>query len=90
MSNTVDLTMVGNVNIAEEIDCRYRLSIMKHNERVTKNKDALPKIIDCLKFCGKLELALRGHNESAGSENRGIFLGVIDFPAYSTQAWMPI
>ena len=45
MSNTVDLTMVGNVNIVEEIDSGYRLFIVRHNERVTKNKDALSKII---------------------------------------------
>ena len=48
--------MVGNINIAEEIDSGYRLSITKHKERATKNRDALSKIIDCLKFCEKFEL----------------------------------
>ena len=37
MSNTVDLAIAGNANIAEEKDSGYRLSIMEHNERVTKN-----------------------------------------------------
>ena len=73
MSNTIDLTIVGNVNIAKEIDSGYTLSIMKHNEQVTKNRDALSKIIDC-KFCMKFEWPLRGHNKSAESENQGVFL----------------
>ena len=38
MSITIDLTMVGKVNIAEEIESGYRLSIMKHKERVSKNR----------------------------------------------------
>ena len=79
MSNTVDLTMVGNVNIAEEIDSGYRLFLVRHNERVTKNRDALSKIIDCLKFCRKLELPLRGHDESAESENPGGFQELVNF-----------
>ena len=79
MSNTVDLTMVGNVNIAEEIDSGYRLFIVRHNERVTKNRDALSKIIDCLKFCGKFELPLRGHDESPESKSSGGFLGPVNF-----------
>lgn len=39
----------------------------------------LSRIIDCIKFCGAFELALRGHGESESSENPGIFLGLIDF-----------
>ena len=79
MSNTVDLTMVGNLNVAEEIDSGYRLFIVKHNERVTKNRDALPNMTDCLKFCGKFVLPLRGLDESAESENPGFFLGLVNF-----------
>ena len=40
-------------------------------------------IIDCIRFCGALELALRGHNESENSENKGVpvFRELIDFSA---------
>ena len=79
MSNSVDLTMVGNANIVKEICSGYSLSIVKHNERVMKNKDALSKIIDCWKFCQNFELPLRGHDNSAKSENPGIFLGLVNF-----------
>ena len=39
----------------------------------------MSKIIDCLKFCEKFELPLRGHYESAESENLGAFLGLVNF-----------
>lgn len=38
-----------------------------HNEQVDKNMYVLNLIINCIHFCGKLELALRGHNESEDS-----------------------
>lgn len=41
---------------------------MKHNEQVTKNRYILKRIINCIKFCGKRELALRGHNEKDDSK----------------------
>jgi len=41
----------------------------------------LSKIIDCIRFCGAFELALRGHDETADSVNPGIFTGIINFTA---------
>ena len=38
-------------------------------------------IINCVRFCGSFELALRGHDESDMSSNAGIFRGLIDFSA---------
>lgn len=55
------------------------MSIEKHNEQVKNNKHVLSKIINCIKFCGSFELALRGHDE--GSLNPGIFKGLINFSA---------
>jgi hypothetical protein len=43
----------------------------------------LSEIIDCIKFCGAFELALRGHDETENSGNPGIFLGLVD-PVIST------
>jgi hypothetical protein len=37
----------------------------------------LGRIINCIKFCGTLELPLRGHDESETSYNRGIFLDLM-------------
>ena len=73
----LQMLVLLSLPIAEEIDTKhyseYRLSIMKLNERIMKNRDALSKIIDQLKFCRKYELSLRGHDESAESENQGVF-----------------
>ena len=37
-----------------------------------------------LRLCGSFELALRGHDESEGSDNPGIFRGLVDFVASLT------
>ena len=46
-----------------------------------KNRHVLSKLIDCIKFCGAFELALRGHDKSSDSDNPGVFLGLVDFTA---------
>lgn len=62
MNNMINLSLLGKVNIAAQIDTAYKLSVAKHNEQVKKNRDVLSKIINCVKFCGKFELPLRGHD----------------------------
>ncbi|CAL9695642.1 unnamed protein product [Knipowitschia caucasica] len=75
------LQFFGRVNIAEQLDEGYRVGIRRHNEEVTKNCHVLSRLIDCVKFCGAFELALRGHDESESSVNPGIFCGLVDFVA---------
>ncbi len=73
---------MGRVNIATQLDDGHRIAIRKHNEEVDKNRYILSKIIDCVKFCGAFELALRGHDdETESSDNPGIFRGLVDFVA---------
>ncbi|KAF4514077.1 UNVERIFIED_CONTAM: hypothetical protein B566_EDAN018909 [Ephemera danica] len=36
-------------------------------------------IINCIRFCGAFELALRGHDETESSNNPGVFRGLINF-----------
>ncbi|XP_051808999.1 zinc finger MYM-type protein 1-like isoform X2 [Acanthochromis polyacanthus] len=81
MENAMRLGMFGRANIAAQLDDGYRIGIRKHNEEVDKNRHVLSKIIDCIKFCGAFELALRGHDESESSENPGVFRGLVDFVA---------
>ncbi|KAJ1193316.1 hypothetical protein NDU88_002615 [Pleurodeles waltl] len=57
----------------------YRKGVIKHNEEVDKNRYILSKLIDCVKFCGAFELALRGHDETEESLNPGVFRGLVDF-----------
>lgn len=79
MNNMIDLSLLGKVNIAAQIDTAYKLSVAKHNEQVRKNRDVLSKIINCVKFCEKFELLLRGHDETMSSKNPGVFRGLVDF-----------
>ncbi|XP_056089373.1 zinc finger MYM-type protein 1-like [Rhinichthys klamathensis goyatoka] len=57
----------------------FGTNVTRHNEEVDKNRYILSKLIDCVKFCGAFELALRGHDETEASENPGIFRGLVNF-----------
>lgn len=79
LNNSLKLVMFGRVRIAAQLDERYREQISKHNEEVDKNRYTLSKIIDCIRFCGAFELALRAQDEVDCSSNPEIFSGLVDF-----------
>lgn len=79
MNNMLNLAVLGQANIQAQLDSGYRRSVELHNERVTKNRYILNIIINCVRFCGAFELALRGHDENDSSSNPGIFRGLINF-----------
>ena len=55
----------------------------KAARHIAKNRKLLRIIISCIVFCGKQNIALRGHNESLSDEgnNRGNFLALLKFRA---------
>jgi hypothetical protein len=79
--NSMELGLLGSVNIRSQLDSEYWRNIQKHNDNVAKNRYVLSKIINCVKFCGAFELALRGHDKTDTSQNPGIFRGLINFSA---------
>ena len=79
IDNMMSLSLLGRTDIAVELNTGYMLSVARHNDQVRKNIDILSKVINCVKFCGKFELPLRGHDESTDSDNPGIFKGLVDF-----------
>lgn len=79
ISNSLKLALLGKNNIAEQLDSAYRKNIALHNELVKQNCYVLGIIINCIRFCGVFELALRGHDESVTSKNPGVFKGLINF-----------
>ncbi|XP_042213104.1 zinc finger MYM-type protein 1-like [Homarus americanus] len=79
LDNAVKLAMLGNKSIATQLDESYRVGIRKHNEEVERNRYTLSKLIDCIRFCGVFELAVRGHDEIESSLNSGVFGGLVDF-----------
>ena len=79
LHNMLNLSMLGTVNIDEHIDFGYASFIHRHNEQVDKNRLILSSLISCIRFCGKFELPLRGHDETTQSKNCGEFFDLIDF-----------
>lgn len=66
------------MDIKSQIDSGYKLGIKRHNEQVSKNRNILEKILNCVKICGNYELPLRGHDEKMTSKNQGVFRGLIN------------
>ncbi|KAL4098036.1 hypothetical protein QTP88_022708 [Uroleucon formosanum] len=77
----LSLKLLGKQDIRQQLNSAFRLNIQKYNEQVKENQYILSKIIDCIRFCGAFELALRGHDETADSVNPGVFKGLINFTA---------
>ncbi|CAH2000627.1 unnamed protein product [Acanthoscelides obtectus] len=76
MNNVFSFSILGT-----QLNSAYRNDLIKHNNQVDKNRYVLNKIINCIRFCGAFELALRGHDEKENSENRGIFKELVNFSA---------
>lgn len=75
----LDLSVLGKIEIREQLNEAFRRNVERQNDQVRKNRYVLSRIIDCIKFCGEFELALRGHDETTSSKNPGIFRGLINF-----------
>lgn len=63
--------MLGTVNIVEKIYSAHKLAIQWHQRK--NNRSVSNQIINVIRFRGKRELVLRGHDEKEGSENPSIF-----------------
>ena len=70
IGNCVKLSMLGKVNIACQLDDGHRISVQRHNEQVKKNRHSLSRIVDCIRFCGAHELALRLATADAAARPR--------------------
>ena len=79
VENCVKRAFFDKTNIAEHLSKTYKESIIQHNLEVEKNHHFLSRVIDCIKFGGAFELAVRGHDETLTSDNPGIFLGLVNF-----------
>ena len=79
IGNAVKLSLLGKVNIACQLNMGHHVAVHRHNELVKKkNRHSLSRIVDCIKFCGGHELALRGSDESPTSIQQGVFLDLFD------------
>ena len=81
INNCTKLALLGVTDIAAEMSSAGQRDRSLHNQLVDKNRYILGRIIDCIKFCGQFELALRGEDEKLDSDNPGVFLGLVNFTA---------
>ena len=56
----LQLEMFGKIDIGQQLDDGYRMTIRRHNQQVDKNRHVFGTIIDCIRFCGEYKLARRG------------------------------
>ena len=73
----VKCKLFGRVRIDKALDLARTISTKKHNEQVKKNRDILRKLIIAALYLARQEQAFRGHNEAAGSSNRGNFVELV-------------
>lgn len=69
LRNELHLSDISNIDIRQLLDFGYRKAITDFNDQAKKNCYILSRLIDCVKFCGEFEIALRGHDESSESLN---------------------
>ncbi|XP_077293770.1 zinc finger MYM-type protein 1-like [Arctopsyche grandis] len=79
LKNVCNLGILGTVDIQTQLSEAYRQEINEHNEEVKMNREILSKLIDCIVFCGKFELPLRGHDETDDAANPGVFRGLLEY-----------
>ncbi|XP_030757705.1 zinc finger MYM-type protein 1-like [Sitophilus oryzae] len=78
---TVEERTFGKCRIEHILDDHLQISDKIHNERVTKNKDVLKRLIDATCFLGEHKLSFRGHNEATESVNGRNFMDLLNFLA---------
>lgn len=79
-------SMVAFVNFSKtrietRISKAYQDEIEKHNEKVNENRYVLKCLIDATCFSARQEIAFRGHNEKADSDNKGNYVELLNLLA---------
>lgn len=75
----VSLSLLGSINMKEKLSGANRLLVNEHNRKVTKNREILSKLIDCILFCGNFEISLCGYGEQEDSVNASVFRELVNF-----------
>ena len=72
------LQLLGSVNIDRQMDESVEINRTKNNIEVEKNRKMLSHHIRAVVYLVTQGLALRGHDESKTSNNRGNFIELLD------------
>lgn len=77
ISNTLTLKTFGKVRIDVLLDEQKRISLSRHNEQVSENRNVFERLVDSVCFLGAQELAFRGNDEKENSDNRGNYVEIL-------------
>ena len=66
-----------DLQLSEQVHRKTEL----HNKQVKKNSEILKTLIDCVILLSKQELSFQGHDENAGSTNRGNYMELLSLIA---------
>jgi hypothetical protein len=73
----MQLVVFGKSRLDCQLDNQKRLTILQLNEKVKENREIMKRFIDIICHLGKRQLALRGHDESVDSIDRGNYVELV-------------
>ncbi|XP_018569006.1 uncharacterized protein LOC108909230 isoform X1 [Anoplophora glabripennis] len=79
MQNAFRLSMLGKTDI---LSPNYKQTVTEHNEQVDKNRYVLDIIINCIRYCGAVDLVLMGQDETGACQDTGVFRDLINFSSH--------
>lgn len=71
----------GETRVDLQLSKQVHREMEHHNKKVKRNREILKRLIDCVIFLGKQEFSFQGHDESAGSKNRGNYVELLSLIA---------
>lgn len=77
ISAAMALIKFGKTRIEFCLSQAFKNEVQKFNENVKKNRHILSRLIDAVCYLGLQELAFRGHNEKADSDNKGNYIELL-------------
>ncbi|XP_065224105.1 zinc finger MYM-type protein 1-like [Planococcus citri] len=81
VQSMVDLVKFGKSRVDIGISKPYHDEIAKHNKEVTENRYILKCLIDVTCHLAQQEIAFRGHDEKADSQNKGNYVELLNLLA---------
>lgn len=73
--------LMGKTRIDHSISSAAKQAAIRHNESVTKNREIVSRLLDCVSFLSRQELPFRGNDESENSVNKGNYLELLQILA---------
>lgn len=82
LQSVIDWTLfMSGKGIEKGISNMHKRTYSEQSKRIEENRAVLKRLLDIIMFLAKQNLALRGHDESENSDNKGNFLELVELVA---------